>query len=303
MPAELDRLRRVFVFFWRGLGSARRYVAAAAGIVVVLAGVGIWHLASSPNRKSPTVTSTARISPGAERSLAPTPTSSPKLPAERARQVEITRIDQTDKRGRQGETFVVATIGLASQGNAEKGDVEIHVYFYDLTRDNEMRPTDAQVTYEWLTPVRDWSDPAPKYLAATYFRSPVRQRSAETLRYGGCVVRVFSGGKLQDEQSQPESLLALFHNAAEQVSRTSTAANSSATPVPVTSARTPAIPSPSPASTDPVEDTALPYGKPIPGKPGFLNSPYDEKFIIDVRGFPPGTLVNDPNTNKPFRVP
>jgi len=22
-----------------------------------------------------------------------------------------------------------------------------------------------------------------------------------------------------------------------------------------------------------------------------------------VRGFPPGTLVNDPNTNKPFRVP
>ncbi|HMJ06877.1 MAG TPA: hypothetical protein VK474_11525 [Chthoniobacterales bacterium] len=47
----------------------------------------------------------------------------------------------------------------------------------------------------------------------------------------------------------------------------------------------------------------------VPGKPGFVQSPHDPKFIITacpprrVRGFPPGTLVNDPNTNKPFRVP
>jgi len=39
----------------------------------------------------------------------------------------------------------------------------------------------------------------------------------------------------------------------------------------------------------------LPNGIPIPGNPGFVQSPYDPKFIIDVRGFPPGTLVNDPN--------
>ncbi|MFZ1221108.1 MAG: hypothetical protein WAO00_17580, partial [Chthoniobacterales bacterium] len=50
-------------------------------------------------------------------------------------------------------------------------------------------------------------------------------------------------------------------------------------------------------------NSQLPKGIPIPGKAGFVQSPYDPKFIIDVRGFPPGTLVNDPNTNKPFRVP
>jgi hypothetical protein len=46
-----------------------------------------------------------------------------------------------------------------------------------------------------------------------------------------------------------------------------------------------------------------PYGKPVAGKPGFVSSPFDSKFMVDVRGFPPGTLVNDPNTDKTFRVP
>jgi hypothetical protein len=48
---------------------------------------------------------------------------------------------------------------------------------------------------------------------------------------------------------------------------------------------------------------ALPYGSPVPDKAGFVYSPYDSKFLIDVRGFPPGTEVTDPNTNKRFKVP
>jgi len=60
---------------------------------------------------------------------------------------------------------------------------------------------------------------------------------------------------------------------------------------------------PLPTASPTAQDASLPYGKPVPGKPGFVSSPYDPKFLIDVRGFPPGTLVNDPNTNKPFRVP
>jgi hypothetical protein len=34
-----------------------------------------------------------------------------------------------------------------------------------------------------------------------------------------------------------------------------------------------------------------------------LYSPSNPKFLIDVRGFPPGTEVIDPNTSKPFKVP
>lgn len=341
VPAELHRLIRALELVWRRLGSARVYVAAIAGAVVILAAIGISHLVSSAKPIEPSArnsasakptaspatktsppspsppTAIARISPGAQQSLSPAaPTPAP-APAEAEGKVQVTKLEQTEKRGRHGETFVVATIGLASRADVENsGGVEIHVYFYDLTPDNEIRPTDAQVTYQWLTPVRDWSDPAPKFLEATYFKRSRGPRSFERLRYGGFVVRVFSGGKLQDEQSQPQTLLALFRNKPnEPASGASAEADSSpparedfrSSPVardesPPPSARTQENSQQSTLNSQP-SDHELPYGKPIPGKPGFLYSPYDEKFIIDVRGFPPGTLVNDPNTNKPFRVP
>jgi hypothetical protein len=48
----------------------------------------------------------------------------------------------------------------------------------------------------------------------------------------------------------------------------------------------------------------IPYAKPVPGKPGFVFSPYDQyKGYIDVRGFPPGTEVKDPYSQKSFLVP
>ena len=46
--------------------------------------------------------------------------------------------------------------------------------------------------------------------------------------------------------------------------------------------------------------------KPVPGKPGFVFSPFDNK-IIDVKGIPSGRLVADPtypaSEKKHFRVP
>lgn len=48
----------------------------------------------------------------------------------------------------------------------------------------------------------------------------------------------------------------------------------------------------------------LPYAKAVPGKAGFVTSPYDPyKGYIDVRGFPPGTEVKDPYSGKTFLVP
>ena len=307
MSAEAHHLARAFGLLWGRLGRARLCLAAIAIAIVALAGVGLWHLLVPTKRTAASPPATTAVAPSsppsAERSSATPAPSSSRNAAALDQRVLISDLKQKEQRGPRGETFVIATIGLAAQTNVEKSGVEIHVYFYDLTAANEMRPTDAQVTYQWLTPVRDWSDPTPKYLAATYFKPPTPSRSFERVRYGGFVVRVLCDGKLQDERSQPEALVAqLRRNASEPPVAASVAATSSPS-------FHPSEASPSPASSPPSDfrpptsDLALPYGKPIPGKPGFLYSPYDPKFIIDVRGFPPGTLVNDPNTNKPFRVP
>ena len=56
------------------------------------------------------------------------------------------------------------------------------------------------------------------------------------------------------------------------------------------------------ASTKKGED--LPYGTPVPGKQGFVTSPFSPNSgYIDVRGFAPGTPVKDPYTGKVFLTP
>ena len=48
----------------------------------------------------------------------------------------------------------------------------------------------------------------------------------------------------------------------------------------------------------------LPYAKPVPGKPGYVFSPYDKSGgYVDVTGYAPGQKVKDPYTGKIFLVP
>jgi len=48
----------------------------------------------------------------------------------------------------------------------------------------------------------------------------------------------------------------------------------------------------------------LPYGKPVPGKPGLVTSPFaPDAGYVQVLGFPSGTPVEDPYTGKMFLTP
>jgi len=67
-----------------------------------------------------------------------------------------------------------------------------------------------------------------------------------------------------------------------------------------------AVPKPSatPAPQTAVTQRDVPYGTPVPGKPGYVTSPHSPySGYVDVRGFPPGTEVKCPYSGKIFLVP
>ena len=85
-------------------------------------------------------------------------------------------------------------------------------------------------------------------------------------------------------------------------------ATASATPGPPSSVATPPgqqnVRTASLAPPAKGETRDSPYGVPVPGKKGFVTSPFaPEAGYIDVSKFPPGTEVKDPFSGKIFRTP
>jgi hypothetical protein len=285
-------------------------------LVLVLAAIGLSRLVSS----TPVTAAKTKSEPPAKTMVGESPGTSL---LSREPVIAITEIGSTETRERNGQLNVAVRIGVAPRPNTRKGEVEIRVSFFDVTSTGEMRPTDARVDYQWMTPVRDWTDPTPKYLVATYLGGTTSRKPADNVHYGGFLVRVYFDGQLQTEQSEPKALVAALRGqrpapSTAPVSTSASSANVSVT-APSPSVREPAtvtrgpadnrtavnqiLPSPSPLPVNRNNSSSVPYASPVPDKPGFVYSPDNPKFLIDVRGFPPGTEVKDPNTGKLLKVP
>jgi tetratricopeptide (TPR) repeat protein len=136
------------------------------------------------------------------------------------------------------DTNLALRIGIKKQAGAtvDHTKVKILVEFYDTVGDKDVKLTDADVNYEWLTPKHDWTDATPEVLSVSYLRpktgvgSPESSLSeaAATVRPGqkgrgkgstadsgkrkylGYRIRIYYDDKLQAVQAEPSRLLQLF---------------------------------------------------------------------------------------------
>jgi hypothetical protein len=159
----------------------------------------------------------------------------------------ITEVTATDSPDAEAETNMKLKISVKARPNApiDHTKVKIQVFFYDTVDNKEVVLTDADVSYEWLTPNHDWKETNPEVLAVTYLRAknkavspdaaladaaasvtplaanrkkpPAKKEPAADLpgegghrKYLGYIVRIYYNDQLQAVRADPTRLLNLF---------------------------------------------------------------------------------------------
>jgi tetratricopeptide (TPR) repeat protein len=153
----------------------------------------------------------------------------------------IAEVSTTENPDIEAETNLMVRIGVKKRPSAvvDHTKVKIQVFFYDTVDDKDIKLTDADVNYEWLTPNHDWAQSNPEVLAVTYIRAKNKALSQEAAlsaaaaaiipgkknqpakpatpasevgrrKYLGYIVRVYYNDKLQAQRAEPTKLLSLF---------------------------------------------------------------------------------------------
>jgi serine/threonine-protein kinase len=125
--------------------------------------------------------------------------------------LKITETTLSETGDPKAQSHFTLKVGVKPRPGTPDGHaVRMVVSFYDLTKDNKMMPTNAQVGYRWLTSATGWAEAVPRFLEATYVRPKTQMFSSDARRYGGFVVRVYFDGQLQDSRASPPDLLTRF---------------------------------------------------------------------------------------------
>jgi tetratricopeptide (TPR) repeat protein len=152
----------------------------------------------------------------------------------------ISEVTTTETPDPDADTNLMLRIGVKKRANAviDHTKVKIQVFFYDSVDNKDIKLTDAEVNYEWLTPTHDWAGADPELLAVTYVRPKSKAFSSEAAltaaaaavnpakkggpakanapleagerKYLGYIVRVYYKDQLQDKRAEPTRLLNLF---------------------------------------------------------------------------------------------
>jgi tetratricopeptide (TPR) repeat protein len=151
----------------------------------------------------------------------------------------ITEVNATETPDPDAETNLALQIGIKKQPNTtiDHTKVKIKVFFYDTVGDKDVKLTDADVNYEWVTPKHDWTDTNPEILKVTYLRSKMKGVSSEAAlseaaatvkpgqkgrsskgsaadtgqrKYLGYRILLYYDDKLEAVQAEPSRLLKLF---------------------------------------------------------------------------------------------
>jgi hypothetical protein len=116
--------------------------------------------------------------------------------------------------------------------------------------------------------------------------------------------------KKSEARSQPSDVTMPGHEVATVPSptppprRVSAEARPKTVPRITSNERSPAKAKPSPSPRAVSTQTEFPTAKAVPGKPGYVFSPFDPNGrYVDVSGYTPGSKVKDPWTSKIFIVP
>ncbi len=152
---------------------------------------------------------------------------------------DISELNVTEAPDADADTNLMLRVGIQKRTKAviDHTKVKIQVFFYDTVDDKDIKLTDADVTYEWLTPNHDWADTSPEVLSVNYVRPKNKVLPSEAAlsaaaasvnpgkktrankpgnpdngqrKYLGYIVRVYYKDQLQAVRAEPTRLLNLF---------------------------------------------------------------------------------------------
>ena len=150
----------------------------------------------------------------------------------------ISEVKTTETPDPDAEKNLTLQIGIKKQPGAtiDHMKVKILVEFYDTVGDKDIKLTNADVNYEWLTPKHDWTETNPEVLSVRYVRARTAGASAESSlseaaasvrpgqksrgkgsladsgkrKYLGYIIRIYYNDDLQAVQAEPSRLLQHF---------------------------------------------------------------------------------------------